>query len=457
MPTGSVITVKKSGGDYSSISAAAAKAKPGDTVLISAGTYAETLDPPNSGTANAPITFMGVPGQKVIIDGGGSRESGNGLVSFSNLSNIMMVNITVANSGSHGIFSQGAKNIVIRDCGVQNSLDGGIVFLESSNVKVQRCDVTGNNARGTSASNEAISLDHTDGFEVSFNKVHKNGEEGIDAKYDSSAGKIFNNMVDANRGPNIYVDSANGVEVFNNVVTNTTEESKAGISVAVESLSDTKKAANISIYNNVVKGNAGGGIGFWIESGGTFSNISIMNNTVVGNDKAGLNIDGGSFAGTNILRNNIFNGNSGGSGSSSNFQADHNIGIGSALGGVLKFVAGSLALDPGSAGIGQGSTTGAPDFDLNGVARNGKIDIGAYQLGPLPVAVDVPAVASQVTGQLNDVLGSISASVTTAVLGSGQRAPSDVQATPAPPTPSATEPTTAPSPAPTTTAPTPVG
>jgi parallel beta-helix repeat protein len=427
MPTGPVINVPKGG----SISAALAKAKPGDTVLVPGGTYSGGLDVGVNGAPGKPITIQAVPGQKVTITGGGG---GNGLVSLDGRSNITMIGISVKGSGSHGIFAQGAKNIVLRDCEVADSQDGGIVFLESSNIKVQRCDIHGNNARGTSASNEAMSFDHTDGFEISFSKVHGNGEEGIDAKYESNAGKIFSNTVDGNRGPNIYIDSAENVEVFNNTVTGTTEDSKAGISIAVENLSDTKRAANIKVYNNVVRGNAGGGIGFWTESSGTFSGIQILNNTVVNNSGSDLKIDGGNFSGLNILRNNIL-GNAGGTGS---FKSDSNIigGIAGLLDNTLKVVAGSKA-------IGAGNPDGAPIFDITGAKRTGGIDIGAFEH-----ATDNPAAA--LTGLVNDIqaaTGQLTAGLATAVLGSATRAPTDASdAQPAAPAPAA-QPDPAPEPA----------
>ncbi len=414
MPTGPVINVAKGG----SISAAVAKAKPGDTVLIPGGTYSGGLDVPVNGAPGKPVTIQAVPGQKVTITGGGG---GNGLVSLDGRSNITMIGISVKGSGSHGIFAQGAKNIVLRDCEVADSQDGGIVFLESSNIKVQRCDIHGNNARGTSASNEAMSFDHTDNFEISWSKVHGNGEEGIDAKYESSAGKIFANTVDGNRGPNIYVDSAKDIEVFNNTVTGTTESSKAGISIAVEDLSETRRASNVKVYNNVIKGNAGGGIGFWTESSGSFSGIQILNNTIVNNRSSDLKFDGGNFSGTNILRNNIIGS---GGGSASGFKSDSNIigGIGGLLDNALKVVKGSKA-------DGAGNPDGAPIFDITGAKRAGGVDIGAFQL------VENPAAA--LTGLVNDIqaaTGQLTAGLATAVLGSADRAPTDAsQAEAAPP------------------------
>ncbi len=54
---------------YKTIQAAASVAKPGDKVIIHAGTYRETVTPAFSGTANARITYMTYNNDLVIIDG----------------------------------------------------------------------------------------------------------------------------------------------------------------------------------------------------------------------------------------------------------------------------------------------------------------------------------------------------------------------------------------------------
>lgn len=424
MPTGPVIRVAKGG----SIADALAEAKPGDTVLVPGGTYPGGLDVEVDGAPGKPITIQAAPGEKVTITGGGG---GNGLVSLDNRSWITMIGISVKGSGRHGIYAHRASNIVLRDCEVADSQDGGIVFLESKNIKVQRCDIHGNNARGTSASNEAMSFDHTENFEISFSTVHDNGEEGIDAKYESRNGRIFNNTVDGNRGPNIYIDSARDIEVFNNTVTNTTHESKAGIAIAVEDYSETRRAANIKVYNNVVRGNAGGGIGFWTESSGTFSGIQIINNTVVKNAKSDLKFDGGSFTGTNILRNNIF-----GSGSAGSFAADNNI-----FGAIDGILDGALKLIKGSKAAGAGNPEGAPAFDITGIKRGSRIDLGAYQV---TVENTVANPTTALTGLVNEIQAATSQltqGLVSAVLGSASRTPTDAsgaqETVPEPVTPTA--------------------
>ena len=56
-------------GEYKTISAAAVAARAGDTVLIHAGVYEETVRIRSSGDAGAPITFAAAPGEVVWMDG----------------------------------------------------------------------------------------------------------------------------------------------------------------------------------------------------------------------------------------------------------------------------------------------------------------------------------------------------------------------------------------------------
>lgn len=57
------------GKPYPGISAAAQQAQPGDTVRVGEGVYRERVAPPRGGTEGAPIVYMGVPGERVVVKG----------------------------------------------------------------------------------------------------------------------------------------------------------------------------------------------------------------------------------------------------------------------------------------------------------------------------------------------------------------------------------------------------
>jgi hypothetical protein len=255
----------------------AADPKPGDTVEIASGTYQGFT--PKSGSAGAYVTYKAAPGAKVTISGGG----GQGVIDLSKVSYVHLDGMTVTDAPSYGIYGSGAKNIALTNMGVDTSQNGGIVILQSSGVHIEGCEITKSNNKGTSADNEALSIGlGTSDFEVFNCKVHDNGEEGIDAKYDTNNGSIHDNLVWGNRGPNIYIDSAQDIDVHGNYVWGAKEESKSGIGLAVENYSQSKKISNITVSGNTIWDNAGGGVGCWVESSGSFSGIVVKGNTFAG-------------------------------------------------------------------------------------------------------------------------------------------------------------------------------
>ncbi len=373
---GRTLTVGKSGAQYRTIQAAADVSKPGDTILISAGVYRESLKP-KSGASGRAITYRAAAGARVVLDGSKTLKSGNGLLNLDGTSWLKFDGIVVTKSPTHGVYGYQTKHLTFTRCEVSSSSDGGLVLVDSSDLVVDGCDIHHNNDKGTNADNEALSIAFSTRFDVRNNHVHDNGEEGIDAKYsDNAAGVIRNNLVHDNRGPNIYVDSSSGVEVSGNTTYGAKESTKAGIAIAVEDYSESRKAQNIRVVNNVSYGNAGGGISFWKESTGTISGISIINNTIANNAKPGI-VGAAEVSGSrNIVRNTIFAGNPSGIGAP--FRADHNLTVDP---GFVDPGNGDFHLRAGSPAIDAGRATGAPTTDRDGVARprgNG-YDIGAYE------------------------------------------------------------------------------
>jgi len=370
---GSTLTVG-GGGQYSSISEAGSAAGPGDLILISGGTY-DGFSVSNGGSSGSPIKYCGVPGEEVVIQ---NAPSDRGIISITGQSHLEFINLIVRGSSNYGVYTDQSDNITFRNFEVDTSQDGGLVILATSNILVDGCKIHGTNSRGTSANQEALTIGSgSSNFEVRYCEVYDNGEEGIDAKYNANAnGKIHNNRVWNNRGPNIYVDSAVGVEIYNNISHSTTEGSKAGITIAAETTyggaENPRESSNIQIYNNVLYGNAGGGIDFWTESGGTISDVSVFNNTIANNQNAAIRVSTGSLSGNNPVFNNILIGNAGGNG----------LQMGDNFTGDAQFVGGDdYKLQPGSPAIDAGTSNGAPAFDLENKPRpaGGGVDMGAYE------------------------------------------------------------------------------
>jgi parallel beta-helix repeat protein len=335
----------------------------GGTVNVAAGTYNETLN---------------ISASDVTVQATGGRVITNGTMKISG-KNVKLIGFTVKGSGSFGAQVDGADGLLLKDFEIDGSQDGGVIVSGSKNVVIDGCNIHGTNAKGTSADGEALSITGgSTNFEVKNCQVHENGEEGIDAKYNGAGdvnGTIHDNMVFGNRGPNIYVDGSSGIKIYNNTSHGTTEGSKAGIMIAAETSyggsENPKKAGNIDIFNNVIYGNAGGGITFWVESGGSLSDIRVYNNTV--DESKPLNVDA-SPGGTNPVFNNIFTSSPNGGG----IQLGNNLTANPGFAGN-----GDYHLTAGSAAIDKGTAAGAPAFDKDNKARpaGAGVDMGAYEFG----------------------------------------------------------------------------
>ena len=69
-PAGSDASDGSKAAPLKTISAAASKAQPGDTITVQEGIYRERINPPRGGTSNDKrITYQTAPGAKVVIKG----------------------------------------------------------------------------------------------------------------------------------------------------------------------------------------------------------------------------------------------------------------------------------------------------------------------------------------------------------------------------------------------------
>lgn len=402
---------------YRTLQMAIDNAAYGDSILIREGFFADTVRIQVRTNRPGYLTIMNYKNERVVIDGN-NPDIGPLVTIFSN--RIRIQGLVIAHSNSFGIYSSKTNDISIKNCEVAYSNDGGIVFVDAANIRISHCHVHHNNYRGLKAAHEGISMHNVNTFEVHHCEVNDNKEEGIDAKYGSKYGKIYNNLVYRNNGPNIYIDKTNLIDVFNNIVHSAV--SKAGISLNIESRWHKEglpwTLQYVNIYNNVIYNNSGG-IGFWLEPGNgeekqaRWDHINIINNTIVGNSREGEERGGGiyilnpepeNFGDSIVIRNNLFYGNSNGisnsiwdryrRGQGDKFIIDHNMfieGEPSDYYGDQPVIAGSPGFtDPGnsdftlkqnSAAIDAGMLTGAPDTDIRGNHRpaGARVDIGAYE------------------------------------------------------------------------------
>lgn len=402
---------------YQSIQHAINKVKYGDTILIREGFYPEKIRVLIHSSHPGYVTIMNHQKESVVIDG---NNPDIGPLIEVDSDRIRLRGLVIIHSATFGFYSSNTRNVYIENCEVAYSNDGGIVFVDADSIFVNHCHVHHNNYRGLEAAHEGISMHNVHTFEVYGCEVHDNKEEGIDAKYGSRYGKIYNNLVYRNNGPNIYIDKANFIDIYNNIVHSAV--AKAGISLNIESRWHTEglpwTLQYVNVYNNVIYNNSGG-IGFWLEEGNgeekqaRWDHINIINNTIVGNSRKGEDRGGGiyilnpepeNFGDSMVIRNNLFAGNANemsksiwdryGKGQPDKFIIDHNLfveGESSNYFGLYPLKVNDpgfsnpkefdFSLKAGSAAIDAGSPSGAPEVDIcNNPRPYGEgIDIGAFE------------------------------------------------------------------------------
>ncbi|MFC1403102.1 MULTISPECIES: right-handed parallel beta-helix repeat-containing protein [Streptacidiphilus] len=179
---------------YCTVVAAAAAVQPGQTVLVSSGTYPQELDITRSGTATAPITFKGLPGEY----GGDSSLPQIGDASDPSTSTL------------HGILVKGAQHVVIDGFSPVGQYDSIGVTGGSQNVTVERSvlTTTGIAVSGSSGTvvttnvlrnieYAGVSVTKSPGTVVTGNTVTSWCESGIQFDGASPNGVVENNIVDS--------------------------------------------------------------------------------------------------------------------------------------------------------------------------------------------------------------------------------------------------------------------
>lgn len=255
------------------------RARPGDHVVLQAGTY--TLSAPllvanKKGTAALPIVVRG-EGRPVLRDASPGTVFNNwfwGLVRVDDSEHVTVRGLTLSNSRFFGVRAERVRHFTVEDLVTTVTMASAIYVNTGSNVVIRRNDVSRFCDKGAygvgSGCQEGISISTVDGFDIAENLVHDapqqpgvggGGGEGIDAKVGSSNGTIRNNRVWNLVQLGIYVDAW------------------------------TATSSNISIYGNRVW-NCANGIVIGAEAGGTVRDIRIHDNLVWRNGLSGIAISG---------------------------------------------------------------------------------------------------------------------------------------------------------------------
>ncbi len=416
--------VSKSGNDsnpgsegqpWLTIQKAANIASAGDTVYIKSGTYNERVIVRNSGSSGNYITFKAYSTDTVTIDGNGVTLPAfwGGLLDISEVNYIKISGLRIKNAGPDdnnvGILMDECSYITIEKCYTYNTVGSGIAAWNCTNITIDDNEVE---LACNDGEQECITVAGTDTFEIKNNRVHNNGAgsiggEGIDAKDGASNGKIYNNHVyNLNNRLGIYVDAWDkhtyNIEIYNNLVHDISGAD--GFTLASEA---GGLLENIQIYNNIAYDC--GICGITISSNGDsathpMKDIHIINNTFYSNGSGewggGIAVDNADLQSA-VIRNNILSQNLSFQMEvesyvpGQNVTADHNLIHGFRdYDGEIKgddfvegdplFISASGAdfhLQQSSPAIDAGSSTSAPSFDYDNIARpqGSGYDIGAYE------------------------------------------------------------------------------
>jgi parallel beta-helix repeat protein len=243
---------------FCTIAAAAKAALSGDTVQVSAGTYAGTsVNPTNSG-----VTFTANPG---VLISGGSRG-----FSISSRSNVTISGFTITGTSSYGIYVNSSSNVTVAGNTVSNA---------------------GQPVSGQSAS--GIYLSSLNGGLIKGNVTHDNAGHGILLTGSTTGVTVLGNTSYHNAYQ--YQRNANGIDDVapgNSIIGNVTYANEdTGINIYTG-------GNNALVAGNVSYGNGDHGIDDFDVTGGR-----IIGNTVYFNCTDGINVEGTS--GNYDIENNV--------------------------------------------------------------------------------------------------------------------------------------------------------
>ena len=254
---------------FCTIGKAAGLLTAGQTVRVVAGTYAETVNGPNSGTAGNPITYSAAPG--VTVTGNGTA-SGNAF-RMSSRSYIVIDGFTITNTVDYGIYASGSNHITISNNHV--SYAGG--------------PASGSTRMG-------IYFNNTDNSIITGNTTDHNSQDGIRLTGGSSGNLVSNNVSFGNAEQ--WQRNATGIQV-----TGLGSDSNTIINNITYANEDSGIQCYSGAQANLIIGNLSYGNGDHGLDNNNAPNNVIVGNTAQGNVTAGINLEGGSSGAT--VANNV--------------------------------------------------------------------------------------------------------------------------------------------------------
>jgi parallel beta-helix repeat protein len=253
---------------FCTIKPAASRVVGGQTVLVSSGTYNETVTVSSSGTASAPINFVAAVGATATVTG---SSTGN----------------------ANAFYISGRSYVSVQGFNVLGTVADAIVVKNSSNITIRGNHISfaGQPAQGKTA--KGIRLDGATDSVVSTNTVDHNSDYGI-YLVGSTRDQVVGNRVFANA--RVFERAASGIRLHsspgNTISSNVSNDNEdSGIECVTGS-------SNNLVVNNVIYRNGDHGIDTLNSTG-----ARIIANSAYKNVTAGINVEGSSTGAT--IANNV--------------------------------------------------------------------------------------------------------------------------------------------------------
>lgn len=245
--------------DFKTITKAVKKANPGDTILVSNGTYHESITVPSDKPS---IRFIAI-GDKVILDGSGKLKQ-----AFTLMANDVEVNgFVIEDYVKSAIEVTGVYGVKL----IENTIHG---VKEGHGIQLDKGTFSNLLWKNiiSSARHDGINLQSKNVWVVD-NAIRQNGQNGI--RIQTIGNHIVGNVIQHNRGSGILEDEGFNL-IFDNEIS---ENEKEGIDLP-SSLGGSITLGN-KVENNRVNGLAMN----------TPGNVA-LDNDFVGNDRAGVHVEG---------------------------------------------------------------------------------------------------------------------------------------------------------------------
>ena len=283
---------------WASIQRAANVMVPGDTVLILPGLYVESVNITRSGTADAYITYQGMPG--TVMESPNPSQSLEGLDIAPGVAYIRLHGFELRGGFHETIYvREGAHHIEIRDCHLHHN-HAGIAWRGSSHGLVERVQIHDNKTGGMGfrygahdiVVRDTVSYNHNDGLPCSDGDADGFAADETAYNITFEGAEAFGNSEDGFdlKGRNILVDrsishdnNCVGVKLWNTAVMQNSLVYGNGRGVVLKSIVSGGGTV-VRLVNNTVVDNAG----VAIAPGGTADQpyaVELFNNILSGNDK----------------------------------------------------------------------------------------------------------------------------------------------------------------------------